>query len=41
MRALGIESDKSIIEHCLLDLEKNSEYIDLFIPCVHDAGSNI
>lgn len=38
MRALGIESDKSIIEHCLLDLEKNSEYIDLFIPCVHDAG---
>ena len=38
MRALGIESDKSIIEHCLLDLEKNQDYIDLFIPSVHDAG---
>ena len=38
MRALGIESDRDIIEHCLLDLEKNQEYIDLFIPCVHDAG---
>jgi DNA-directed RNA polymerase II subunit RPB2 len=38
MRALGIESDKAIIEHCLLDLEKNSDYINLFIPCVHNAG---
>ena len=38
MRALGIESDKAIIEHCLLDMEKNKDYIDLFIPCVHDAG---
>ena len=38
MRALGIESDKSIIEHCLLNLEKYHTYIDLFIPSIHDAG---
>ena len=38
MRALGVESDKSIIEFCLLDLEKNSSYIDLFIPSIHDAN---
>ena len=38
MRALGINSDKEIIECCLLDLEKYSSYIDLFIPSIHDAG---
>ena len=38
MRALGVISDKSIISCCLLDLEVNSKYIDLFIPSVHDAG---
>ena len=38
MRALGVESDKSIIEHCLLDINKNRSYVDLFIPSVHDAG---
>lgn len=38
MRALGVLSDKSIIEHCLLDLNKYKGYIDFFIPCVHDAG---
>ena len=38
MRALGIISDKDIIRHCILDLKKNEEYVDLFIPCVHDAG---
>ena len=38
MRALGIISDKSIIECCLLNLETNSNYVDLFIPSVHDAG---
>ena len=38
MRALGIESDKEIIECCLLDLEKNASFIDLFIPSVHDAN---
>jgi DNA-directed RNA polymerase II subunit RPB2 len=39
MRALGFISDKEIIETCLLDLEKNKELIDLFIPCVYDAGN--
>jgi DNA-directed RNA polymerase II subunit RPB2 len=38
MRALGIISDKDIIKHCLLDMEKNSNYVDLFIPSIHDAG---
>ena len=38
MRALGIISDKSIIECCLLDLNKYDIFIDLFIPSIHDAG---
>ena len=38
MRALGIVSDKDIIKTCLLDMDKNSSYIDLFIPSVHDAN---
>jgi DNA-directed RNA polymerase II subunit RPB2 len=38
MRALGVVSDKSIIEYCLLDLKKNESYIDLFIPSIHDAN---
>ena len=38
MRALGVDSDKSIIEHCLLDIDKNSSYVDLFIPSIHDAS---
>ena len=38
MRALGIISDKDIIRTCLLDLEKNEQMIDLFIPSVHDAN---
>jgi DNA-directed RNA polymerase II subunit RPB2 len=38
MRALGIISDKEIIQTCLLDLNKNNDYVDLFIPSVHDAG---
>ena len=38
MRALGIISDKDIIKCCLLDLDKYENYIDLFIPSVHDAG---
>jgi DNA-directed RNA polymerase II subunit RPB2 len=38
MRALGVISDKKIIEYCLLDLDANSNMIDLFIPSVHDAN---
>ena len=38
MRALGIESDRDIIDYCLLDREKYNNYIDLFIPSIHDAG---
>ena len=38
MRALGIISDKDIIKTCILDLDKNNSYIDLFIPSVHDAN---
>jgi DNA-directed RNA polymerase II subunit RPB2 len=37
MRALGVVSDKRIIEFCLLDLSKNENMIDLFIPSVHDS----
>jgi DNA-directed RNA polymerase II subunit RPB2 len=37
-RALGITTDKEIIETCLLDLEKYKSIVDLFIPSVHDAG---
>ena len=44
MRALGIVSDKDIIQTCLLtnlddNFENNKNYfIDLFIPSVHDAN---
>jgi DNA-directed RNA polymerase II subunit RPB2 len=38
MRALGVISDKDIIKTCLLDLHKNANYVDLFIPSVHDAN---
>jgi DNA-directed RNA polymerase II subunit RPB2 len=44
MRALGVISDKQIIETCLLtnlddDQENNKNpYIDLFIPSIHDAN---
>jgi len=38
MRALGVLSDKDIIKTCLLDIEKNSSYVDLFIPSIHDAN---
>ena len=38
MRALGVVSDKAIIETCLLDLERNKDYIDYFMPSIHDAN---
>jgi len=38
MRALGIESDREIIDYCLLDREKYAHYMDHFIPSIHDAG---
>jgi DNA-directed RNA polymerase II subunit RPB2 len=38
MRALGVVSDKDIIRFCLLDIEKNSNFVDLFIPSIHDAN---
>ena len=38
MRALGVISDKAIIEMCLLDMDKNENLIDLFIPSIHNAN---
>ena len=38
MRALGVTSDENIIKYCLLDLNKNEEFVDLFVPSVHDAN---
>ncbi|MDA9072281.1 hypothetical protein N9K75_00245 [bacterium] len=42
MRALGVISDKDIIQSCLLlNLDDDAQYnknVDLFIPCVHDAS---
>jgi DNA-directed RNA polymerase II subunit RPB2 len=38
-RALGIISDKDIISHCLLDLDKYESMVDQFIPSVHDAAT--
>ena len=37
MRALGVISDKDIIETCLLNIEQNELYVDFFIPSIHDA----
>lgn len=39
MRALGILSDRDIIHYCLLDMQKNESYINLFIPSIHDAST--
>lgn len=38
MRALGLASDREIIETCLMDMEKNAELVDDFAPSIHDAG---
>ena len=37
MRALGVLSDKKIIERCILNLEKYNSYLELFIPSIHDT----
>ena len=37
MRALGILSDKSIIETCILNLSKYKDLMELFIPSIHDV----
>ena len=37
MRALGVISDRDIVERCLLNLDANAAMVDLFMPCVHDA----
>jgi DNA-directed RNA polymerase II subunit RPB2 len=37
MRALGVISDRDIVERCLLNLDVNAAMVDLFVPCVHDA----
>uniref|UniRef100_A0A6C0BTB9 DNA-directed RNA polymerase n=1 Tax=viral metagenome TaxID=1070528 RepID=A0A6C0BTB9_9ZZZZ len=39
MRALGVISDKDVIERCILNLDKNSEYIELFRSSIHDCSS--
>lgn len=38
MRALGVISDKEIIQYCLLDLKSNANMIEHFRPSVHDAN---
>ena len=38
MRALGIISDKDIIETCLLDMDKHRSLVEYFIPSIHAAN---
>ena len=38
MRALGVLSDKEIIETCILDMERYDYMVELFRPSVHDAS---
>ena len=37
MRALGILSDKAIIETCILDIDKYSDLLESFRPSIHDC----
>ena len=37
-RALGILSDRDIIETCVLDMEKYDDFLPEFRPSIHDAG---
>jgi len=38
-RALGVVTDKAIVEMCLLDLEKYEHMVDILVPSVHDGGA--
>ena len=38
MRALGIISDKAIIETCVLDIKRYEKFLEFFRPSIHDAG---
>ena len=38
MRALGVISDKDIIEFFLLDINNNLHYLNILRPSIHDAG---
>jgi len=38
-RALGVVSDKRILEFILHDVEKNEQFLDYFIPSIHDTHS--
>ena len=37
MRALGILSDKAIIQTCILDIDKYSNFLEDFRPSIHDC----
>ena len=37
-RALGIISDKEIIQMCLHDIDKYNDMLDYFVPSVHESG---
>jgi DNA-directed RNA polymerase II subunit RPB2 len=37
-RALGVLSDRDIIETCVLDMEKYQDFLPEFRPSIHDAG---
>ena len=38
MRALGVVSDKKIIEHILLNLHERNDYLDILRNSIYDAG---
>ena len=38
-RALGVVTDKAVVEMCLLDTVKYEHMMDIFIPSVHDTGA--
>jgi len=38
MRALGIISDKEILEYCVMDIEKNDHLLEHLRPSIQDAG---